>query len=105
MVMYQPPTIPEGQTVLTRALLQIILDDIHWMACQTGLIGAHSIPYGVGGMPGLDSLRMLAGALVTAREGTIEAATPPAEGTYILVMQADVPTWVAYDTVRERAIT
>ena len=96
MVMYADPSIPTGQTVLTRKYLKVITDDLTFLADAISLVPLHAVAHGTGA-PGSAGIRLFDGALLTAQYGRIARIDAPAgSAVHELVLGANlIPFWQA----------
>ena len=91
---YEEPSIPTGETILTRAHAKIVRDDITWLADQVTLVPANAVVHGTG-EPGVEGIPLAAGKLLTVQYGRVTTIDVPQTGTYELEVGADgIPFWV-----------
>ena len=85
---YEDPTPPADETIMTRALANIIRDDITWLAQQTTIAPLNSVLHGTG-EAGFEGIPLGAGKLLTVIYGQVTTIDVPQTGTYELEVGAD----------------
>ena len=92
---FEDPAIPVGESIMSRAYMKIIRDNISWLSEQTALVPVNAVLHGTGA-PGFEGIPLGAGKLVTVQYGRVTTIDVPQTGTYELEVRADgIPFWVA----------
>ena len=90
---YVDPAIPTGLTIMSRAYLLVLVEDLTFLADAISLIPADTVAHGTGAA-GLEGLPLAEGDLLTARYGRLTFIPRPDIGTYELEVGADgIPFW------------
>ena len=103
MTSFVDPSFTPGQQVVTRVWLQIVANDITYIACVLMVLPDNSVARGAG-QPGLEGVVMPEGAVLVKAIDGLRAVAPPATGTYL--WQTDPVTggeWVEENANLERA--
>ena len=87
------PNPTEGEVLLTRALMDIWLNDIRYLALVTSVIPVGSVAHGAGG-PGLENVPLGAGDLLTSEGGTLYVLRVLTTGNWVLGVQNNRPVWI-----------
>ena len=103
MTTFVDPSLAADQQVVTRVWLQIVANDITYIACVLMVLPEHSVARGAG-QPGLEGVVMPEGAILAKAIDGLRAVAPPATGTYL--WQTDPITggeWVEENSILQSA--
>ena len=90
---FEDATIPAGETILSRAYMKVIRDNITWLADQTALVPLNAVLHGTG-EPGFEGIPLAEGKLLTVQYGEVITIDVPQTGTYELEVGPDgIPFW------------